>query len=380
VLIEHASGRAMLTDFGVALASDANRLTGIGQLVGTPDYMSPELANGNPVDGRSDLYSLGATAFYALTGRPVFQAPSPIAVVTKHLHEPPPPLASVRPDLPTELSGAVDRCLAKAPEDRFGSGEELAEALAATGLTEREVPATIRRYFRQGRGLALVWLTLVALVVWFGRWVEVPPDRISRAMAVLMLMVATLWPLSFLMRTARRVLQSGLGFADVRAAAKIEARVLAEEARAVYGREFPRDLRRTREDWLRLLTGPFGRLVFRVAGVGVSAPSPALRPDTKAPERVVEAGAVEALNALPQALRNQFSNLPEVGDDLCCRVEELRGEPGQQEELARAIGALELVRLDLLRLKAGEGSPEAVKAAINAASALGQETASRRVP
>jgi hypothetical protein len=295
------------------------------------------------------------------------------------MHEPPPPLASVRPELPRELTRAVDRCLAKEPDQRFKTGEELAEALAVTGLTEWEIPAPIRLYFRQGRGIPLGWLSLIALMIWFGRWVVVPPDRVSRAMAVLMLLVVILWPLAFLLRTARRTLQSGLTFADVRAAAEVEARDMVDESRAVYGGNYSGDLRGTREYWLRFLAGPFGRLVFHLAGSGLPRRTAAPRPAAKAAERMVAAGTVEALNNLPTELREHFPDLQEVGDDLCCRVEELRGETGQQEELARVIGTLERLRLDLLRLQAGEVSLEEVDTAIRSASAMGQETASRRV-
>src|ERR1043166_7117411 len=133
ILIEQASGRAMRMLSGVAFAADANRLTAAGQLVGTPHYVSPEQASGEQVDARSDLYSLGVTAFFALTGRPVFDAPSPIAVVTKHLNEPPPDLLTLRSDLPAPLARAVGRCLEKEPAKRFGSGEELGEGLGGAG-------------------------------------------------------------------------------------------------------------------------------------------------------------------------------------------------------------------------------------------------------
>lgn len=403
ILIDQSSGRAMIADFGVAYAADASRLTGAGQLIGTPHYLSPEQANGNQLDGRSDLYSLGVTAFYSLTGRPVFDAPSPIAVVNKHLNEPPPPLAGVRPDLPHQLTRAIDRCLAKDPAQRFTTGEELAEALAATGLTEREVPPPIRHYFRQGRSLALVWLMLVAMILWFWRWVHIPPDAASRGLAALLLSVAVLWPLATLMRTARRALQSGLTFDDVRAGAVLEVRVLAEESRAVYGGEPSSDLKQTREDWLRLLAGPFGRFVFGVAGLGFHQPPATPRPDSKPVERMVEADAVELFNELPTELRERFEQLPDIQDELCCRAEEIRGElleshrarsdgsdqrldtvlqgeAGSQEELSRVIGALERVRLDLMRLKAGEGSAEQVSAALDAAKKINNETATRRVP
>jgi eukaryotic-like serine/threonine-protein kinase len=379
VLIEQGSGRAMVADFGVAFAADANRLTAAGQLVGTPHYVSPEQASGDPVDARSDLYSLGMTAFFALTGRPAFDAASPIAVVTKHLTEAPPALESIRPDLPAPLVRAVARCLEKEPARRFDSGEELAEALAATGLTERDVPAPIRHYFRQGRGIALGWLMLVALVVWFGRWVRIPPDGISRVSSVVLLLLAVLWPLAFLVRTARRALQVGLTFDDVRSAAMLEARILAEESRAVYGGTHSGDLSRSREDWLRLLAGPMGRFIFVLAGVGLHAYARAPRPDSQPPERVVKEAAVSLYDDLPTELRERFTELPEVGEELCCRVEEMRGEPGQQEELSRVIGALERVRVDLMKLQAGEGSPDALSAALQDAARINQETGTRPV-
>jgi serine/threonine-protein kinase len=378
ILIEQASGRAMIADFGVAYAADANRLTGAGQIIGTPHYLSPEQAIGNPIDGRSDLYSLGATAFFALTGRPLFDATTPIAVVNKHVNEPPPPLAGIRPELPLQLTKAIDRCLAKDPSGRFSTGEELAEALATTGLTEREVPAPIRHYFRQGRSLALAWLMFVAMVLWFWRWVDIPPDPASRSLAVLLLLVAVLWPLVYLMRTARRVLQSGLTFDDVRAGAALEVRVLAEESRAVYGGEYSSDLKKTKEDWLRFLAGPFGRIVFRVAGLGLHHAPASPRPNSKPVERMMEAGAVQLFKELPTALQERFEKLPGIQDELCCRAEELRGETGSQDELSRVIGALERVRLDLMRLQAGEGSADQVGAALAAAEKLNEETGSRR--
>jgi eukaryotic-like serine/threonine-protein kinase len=377
IMLDQGSGRAMIADFGVAHAADGLSLTGAGQLIGTPQYMSPEQAYGNPVDGRSDLYSLGATAFYSLTGRLLFDAATPIAVVFKQLNEPPPALAGIRPDLPHQLTKAVDRCLAKDPVLRFTTGEELAEALAATGLTEREVPPTIRHYFRQGRSLALAWLMLVVMIAWFWKWVEIPPGA-SRGLAALLISMAVLWPLAFLMRTARRVLQSGLTFDDVRAGAALEVRVLAEESRSVYGGEYSSDLKKTKEDWLRILAGPFGRFVFRVAGLGLHPPPAAPRPDSKPVERMVEAGAIQLFNELPTQLRERFEQLPVVQDELCCRVEELRGETGSQDELSRVIGALEQVRLDLMRLKAGEGSADQLGAAIDVAVRINQETGPRR--
>src|SRR5436309_2629338 len=218
---------------------------------------------------------------------------------------------------------------------------------------------------------------LVALVVWFGRWVRVPPDPISRVVAVALLLLAVLWPLTFLVRTARRSLRLGLSFDDVRSAAVLEARVLAEESRAVYGGHYSGDLSRSREDWLRLLAGPVGRFIFAFAGVGLHLHSRAPRPDSQPAERVVKEAAVSLLDDLPTGLRERFAELPDVGEELCCRVEEMRGEPGQQEELSRVIGALERVRVDLMKLQAGEGSAEEVSAALQNAARINQETGTR---
>jgi serine/threonine-protein kinase len=382
ILIEQASGRAMLADFGVAFAADASRQTGAGQLIGTPHYISPEQANGIPLDGRSDLYSLGASMFFALTGRNLFDGSSPIAVITRHLNEPAPPLASVRQDLPRALTEAVDRCLAKDPERRFPSGEVLAEALATTGLAEYEIPPPLRHYFRQGRGVALAWLMAFALGLWFWRWLDIPDDPVSRIAALLLLVLALGWPLLYLIRTARRSLLNGLTFHDVKDAAKREARVLAEESKAVYGREFSGELSRTREDWLRFLAGPFGRVIFGIAGIGLEAPPPAPHPDSRPAERMLNAEAVSLFQGLPPELQDRFKDLPDLEEELCCRAEEIRDEtgPGQAEELSRVIGALERVRLDLLRLRAGEGSPEEVRRALSAAAQVYQETGTRRVP
>jgi hypothetical protein len=219
---------------------------------------------------------------------------------------------------------------------------------------------------------------LLALVLWFWQWVEVPRDSLARGVGIVLLLFAILYPLSFLIRTARSALQHGLTIHDVRKAAELEARLLAEESKAVYGGTYSGELSRTKEDWLRLLAGPFGRMVFKIAGIGLPVVMSSPQPDTMPAERIVEAGAMAVFNQLSPELQQRFTALPDIGDELCCRVEELRDEPGHEGELSRVIGALERVRLDLLRLKAGEGSAEEVGAALNAAVQVNQETATRR--
>ena len=133
ILIDRESGRAMVTDFGIARAAEGDsRLTVTGVAVGTPAYMSPEQALGErEVDGRSDIYSLGVVAYQALAGELPFKATNTPAMMMKHLSETPPPLMARRGDLPRALVYAVERAMAKKPEDRWASAAAFRDALAA---------------------------------------------------------------------------------------------------------------------------------------------------------------------------------------------------------------------------------------------------------
>ncbi|MFM7205233.1 MAG: serine/threonine-protein kinase [Planctomycetaceae bacterium] len=124
------AGEVKVADFGLARVLSENLdLTQDGMTLGTPLYMSPEQGEGRAVDARSDLYSLGATVYHLLAGRPPYAGPSAVAVVMAHIKEPLVPLAGVRPDLPEGLCGIVDRLLAKEPADRFDSPQALLEAV-----------------------------------------------------------------------------------------------------------------------------------------------------------------------------------------------------------------------------------------------------------
>jgi serine/threonine protein kinase len=124
-------------DFGLVKTAEpgATRLTMDGTAAGTPAYMAPELATGAPFDGRADIYSLGCVAYFMLTGTPVFDEPSPVAVALAHVQKQP-----VRPSertelsLPSSLEDLIMRCLAKNPEDRPQNAMELALALEASDV------------------------------------------------------------------------------------------------------------------------------------------------------------------------------------------------------------------------------------------------------
>ena len=115
-------GRPVIVDFGLAKDLAVNStLTMAGQLLATPRYMSPEQCLGLPVDGRSDLYSLGVVFYEMLTGQRIFESASTAEVVSMHVNAP-------VPSLPERLAGyqaVLDRLLAKKPEDRFQSAREL---------------------------------------------------------------------------------------------------------------------------------------------------------------------------------------------------------------------------------------------------------------
>ena len=125
-------GQAVLTDFGIAFSEALPRIS--REAIGTPEFMSPEQANGGALDGRSDVYSLGVVLYECLTGRIPFEAtsesPSGLAhLIRGILYADPEPVSAHRPDVPTWLEAIVMRCLAKAPEDRYASAGMLAEAL-----------------------------------------------------------------------------------------------------------------------------------------------------------------------------------------------------------------------------------------------------------
>jgi len=138
IIIDEETGRAMVTDFGIARAltdSGDSRLTATGMAIGTPAYMSPEQSAGDQaIDGRSDLYSLGVVGYQMLCGQPPFVASNTPSMLVKHLSEKPVPVDERWPDLPPDLARAVMMCLEKDPADRFPSAAAFAVALDGGGM------------------------------------------------------------------------------------------------------------------------------------------------------------------------------------------------------------------------------------------------------
>ena len=119
-----------LSDFGVSkVVASTSGITRAGEVLGTLDYMSPEQIGGKTADGRADQYALACSAFELLAGAPPFRRGEPAAVMYAHLSEPPPRLTSGRPGLPRAVDGVLARALAKAPDDRYASCGQFADAL-----------------------------------------------------------------------------------------------------------------------------------------------------------------------------------------------------------------------------------------------------------
>ncbi|MBI3983060.1 MAG: protein kinase [Gemmatimonadetes bacterium] len=168
-----SSGQAIVTDFGIARAiveAGGERVTESGLAVGTPAYMSPEQAGGEArVDGRSDIYALGCVLHEILVGEPPFTGPTPQAVLARHMHERPPSLSVVRPQVAPELEEIVNQALAKIPADRFSSAAEFAQALFLVEDTAR-----LRR-LRTRRKLARFAIAgTVAAAGGLGLWLTLP--------------------------------------------------------------------------------------------------------------------------------------------------------------------------------------------------------------
>jgi serine/threonine-protein kinase len=126
----NVSGALVLTDFGIAknMVTPANH-TQVGMVVGTPVYLSPEQAQGQPLTPASDIYALGVVLYEMLSGTVPFDAPTPLTLLMRHVYEPPPALRAVRPDLPADVDLVVQQALSKDPAARFRSGSVLAQAL-----------------------------------------------------------------------------------------------------------------------------------------------------------------------------------------------------------------------------------------------------------
>ena len=161
ILLEHGIERVYLTDFGLARASDDASLTYTGVVAGTPHYMSPEQADGQQLDHRSDLFSLGSVLYFMATGHPPFRADRPMAVLKRTCHDRHRPAWQCNAEIPDALSQIIDRLLEKKPGSRFASAGDVEKALAAVLADVQQGNIGRRQRFRWWR---TPWAMLVGVV------------------------------------------------------------------------------------------------------------------------------------------------------------------------------------------------------------------------
>ncbi len=157
------TGQAKVTDFGIAraLSSPSEELTQAGSVMGTATYFSPEQAQGFAVDARSDLYSLGVVLYETVCGRPPFTGETPVAIAYKHVQEAPPRPSSIVSGIPEGLEAIIGKLLAKNPDDRYLSADDLRADLRR--FLEGQTPAALEEYRRPVAGAAAAGLAAGAV-------------------------------------------------------------------------------------------------------------------------------------------------------------------------------------------------------------------------
>ena len=465
ILIEHGTGRALVADFGIAAAAGSVASDGVS---GTPEFMSPEQALGKELDPRSDIYGLGATAFYAFSGRLPFEGATPTEVLAKHITEPVPLLASLGIALPRKVALIVDRCLAKEPDHRPASADVLAEQLGVAIEQRKDVPAALRAFVkRNGRldgGASLLYPVLLLLgatgtASMYGPWSGWAVFGAGMTVA----------PFSYFVHAARRYLMLGFAHDDLTPAFRNEIEQAREELAVTQAREpsrferivgmvaattvplailsligmitfdvvaFPyrpelrtfRDvtrivffvfgptsvvsgvtfallLQRRRdidtEFWHKIWMGRIGKWAFGIARRLVGTRTVGSAITHRATELSLGMAAEQLYDALPRESRHALGDLPVVLKRLQADAQSLRkhhdalndalNDAGDgatvsadyaevratrdeiKTKLGDAVGAMETIRLNLLRLHAGSGSLEGLTTHIGLAAAVSEE-------
>jgi serine/threonine-protein kinase len=257
IMLEAGTGRALVTDFGIAHGgSHPDPDSDDGRIMGTANFMSPEQAANEPVDARSDIYSLGVVGYLSVSGRLPFEAPTMPDLLALQATSAPPSIMQVAPGVPPALAAAIDRCLALDPAARFPDGETMAAALEPAPDTRPLLPPMLRAWLGARNPLLVPYLgwsgawgvlTLVNLVVWVtGNRPDGPAD-------IVLLAAITSLPLlpvvGFHLNQARRQFRAGHTLSDLRSALEIARRERTETDALVH-----KDEEGTTHRWLRLAT------------------------------------------------------------------------------------------------------------------------------
>jgi serine/threonine-protein kinase len=233
ILLEAATGRALVTDFGIAHGGkDPGHETDPGKIMGTAHFMSPEQAANEPVDGRSDIYALGVVGYLAVSGRLPFESADLPALLLRQATEAAPSVMRAAPGLPGALGAAIDRCLARDRAERFTDGEALAEALAPAPDARPALPPTLRGWLGARNPLLVPYMgwSAVFSVLTLGNIVaRVTGNRLAGPLPLAAITSLPLLPIiGFHLNQARRQFRAGHTLADLRAALEIGRRERAE--------------------------------------------------------------------------------------------------------------------------------------------------------
>jgi predicted Ser/Thr protein kinase len=283
ILLEAGTGRALVTDFGIARAGDDTaHATGPGKVMGTAHFMSPEQAANGPVDGRSDIYALGVVGYLAVSGRLPFESSNLPALLLKQATEAPPSVMRAAPGLPPALGAAIDRCLARDPAARF-DGEALAEALVPAAETRPVLPPTLRAWLAARNPLLVPYMGwsagMGALTVGniIANSVGNPGSSVWDVVLLASATVAPLFPIvGFHVYQAYRQFRAGHSLADLRSAIELARRERAETEAVVLQESEPRAHRVLRAatvasaTWLGVTFGLIASGVVHESQVGIA--------------------------------------------------------------------------------------------------------------
>jgi serine/threonine-protein kinase len=242
ILLEAGTGRAMVTDFGIAHGGASAASTDIGKVMGTAHFMSPEQGANKPLDGRSDIYSLGVVGFLAVSGRLPFNEESVPALIVRQSIDTPPGVKSVSPGIPSALAAAIDRCLDPDPAGRFPDGETLAAALAPSPDARSVLPPMLRSWLAAQNPLTLPYLAWSAgfsvLTVGnvYANIIHNPGSSPGDVALLVTLVSLPIFPIvGFHIYQGRRQFRAGHTLADLRSALEI-AKKERVESEALVGR------------------------------------------------------------------------------------------------------------------------------------------------
>jgi predicted Ser/Thr protein kinase len=439
ILLEGATARVLVADFGIAAALGDASADGVA---GTPEFMSPEQVLGKPLDARSDLYGLGATAFYAFSGRCPFEGGSVTEVLARQVTEPAPPLASVGMPVPRKLAALVDRCLAKEPEHRPASAQVLAEQLALAIERRRELPAALRAFVKRSGRLDGGGTLLGGMLLLPGSVIVSALFGTAAGFGALFVGGIAV-PLAYLARAARKLSLMGFSHQDLAPAFEAEIEQNREELAVAHVTErqvgleralrgaarvsgvvgvsafgamlldvLPRSvgigdalgpialgfaillgvvrlaLLQRHHDvdsafWSRIWTGRVGRALFAAARRTLGGRAPITAMTHRATELSLGMAAEQLYESLPRETRAALGELPAVLRRLQADAQALRRRHDEMQDalatagdgaalpawadvrgardeihakLGETVGALEMMRLGLLRLHAGSVS------------------------